>query len=90
MRLPAKAFSRNLRRVLPLRRIRRSGDSRLTPNPNLPMPDGKLEEEMVTIALFKKGSKHSAQSDLFWRLHFSCYCIAQGIFCISGVLTRLD
>jgi len=35
-----KAFPRNLGSGLPLRRIGRSGDSRLTPNENLLMPDG--------------------------------------------------
>jgi len=35
-----KAFPRNLRSGLPLRRIGRSGDSRPTPNQNLLMPDG--------------------------------------------------
>ena len=35
-----KAFPRNLRSGLPLRRIGRSGDSRLTPNQNLLMSDG--------------------------------------------------
>ena len=40
MRSPVKAFPRNLRSGLPLRRIGRSGDSRLTPNQNLLMPDG--------------------------------------------------
>ena len=45
MRSPVKAFPRNLWNGLPLRRIGRSGDSRLTPNQNLlmPMADGQLE-----------------------------------------------
>jgi len=40
LRSPVKAFPRNLRSGLPLRRISRSGDSRLNPNQNLLMPDG--------------------------------------------------
>ena len=45
MRSPVKAFPRNLRNGLPLRRIGRSGDSRLNPSQNLlmPMADGQLE-----------------------------------------------
>ena len=27
---------------------------------------------------------HSAQSDLFWRSHFFCYCIVQGCFFVFG------
>ena len=52
---PKEAFSRNLRSGLPVRRIRRSGDRRLTPNRYLLMPDDRwiIREYIVTIALCK-------------------------------------
>ena len=61
MRWPVKAFPRNLMSGLPLRRTGRSGDSKLTPNQNLLMPDGRWKtwEYMVAIALCNKDTQPS-------------------------------